>query len=383
LSISPTTITSGGSAMLTITLSAAPTEVAAVTLTSSNNTVLPVLSPYGITPGQASASFTIQAGAVTSPTSVTVTASYDGSSQHATVTINPANAAPGFTLSASPATLSITQGGRGTSTITLTDLGGFSGNASLSMSGLPSGVTGSFANGSAAGTQVLTLTASTSAAVTSTPVTITITGTSGTLNASTTIALTINAEPSFTSGNGGTSSITIGPGATTGNTGTISVVGTNGFAGTVNLSCAITTSLTNVNDVPTCGLNPNSVAISGTAAQASVLTVTTTAASSAENQMKKLFGPLTGGMTLAWVVIFAVPRRQRHRLTMWALLLLSVFVGTIGCAGGSGGGGGRVGGGGGEGGGNSGTTAGTYTITVTGTSGTTSATVGTITLAVQ
>jgi trimeric autotransporter adhesin len=312
-----------------------------------------------------------------------VTASYNGSSQQATVTINPANAAPGFTLSASPATLSITQGGRGTSTITLTDLGGFSGNASLSMSGLPSGVTGSFANGSAAGTQVLTLTASTSAAVTSTPVTITITGTSGTLNASTTIALTINAEPSFTSGNGGTSSITIGPGATTGNTGTISVVGTNGFAGTVNLSCAITTSLTNVNDVPTCGLNPNSVAISGTAAQASVLTVTTTAASSAENQMKKLFGPLTGGMTLAWVVIFAVPRRQRHRLTMWALLLLSVFVGTIGCAGGSGGGGGRVGGGGGEGGGNSGTTAGTYTITVTGTSGTTSATVGTITLAVQ
>ena len=290
------------------------------------------------------------------------------------------NALPGFTLSATPMTVSVAQGGSGTITITPADVAGFSGTVSLAASGLPSGVTASFAPGSVAGTQVLTLTAATSSTVTSAPVTVTITGTSGTLSANTSIALTITAEPSFTAGSGGTNSITLTPGATTGNAATISVVGTNGFSGTVSLTCAITSSPTGANDPPTCSLSPTSVPLSGTTTQTSTLTVNTTASSSAENRMQKLFRPTTGGTALALILLFCVPRRQRNWMAMLGLLVLFVSIGAVGCSGGGGSGGG---GGGGGGGGNSGTTTGSYTITVTGTSGSQTATVGTIALTVN
>ena len=97
----------------------------------------------------------------------------------------------GFQLSTSPSTLTITQGASATSTITVADMGGFSGSVTLAASGLPAGVTASFATNPATVSSVLTLTAGSSAAVGTS--TVTITGTSGTLTASTTIALTITA----------------------------------------------------------------------------------------------------------------------------------------------------------------------------------------------
>ena len=51
---------------------------------------------------------------------------------------------PSFTLSASPASLSIQQGNQGTSTITTTVSGGFNSSITLSASGMPSGTTVSF-----------------------------------------------------------------------------------------------------------------------------------------------------------------------------------------------------------------------------------------------
>jgi hypothetical protein len=308
-------------------------------------------------------------------TTVTCTATaVSGSRSTGTFNVIVANQpTPGFTLSASPTTVSVAQGGSGTTTITMTDVGGFSGTVSLSASGLPTGVTASFAAASTAGSQVLTLSASNSAAISSTAVTVTITGTSGTLSATSSIALTITPEPSFTSGAGGTTSITVAPGATTGNTGTISVVGTNGFAGTVALSCNVSTAMTNVNDMPTCSLSPVSVVISGAPAQTSTLTVHTTAASSAENQMKKSFWPATGGTALALILFFCVPRRRRNWLAMLVLLALFVPFGAVGCVGGLGSGGG----------GNAGTTPGTYKVTITGTSGSLTVPLGTVTLIVQ
>jgi hypothetical protein len=347
-----------------------------------------------LTAGQALSNSTLTGGtasvsgafAWTTPASIPPAGNYSGSvtftptdstdyntvSGAVTVTVNPA---PGFTLSSSPASVSVAQGGDGTSTITVTAVGGFSGSVALAASGLPSGVTPTFTAGSAAGTQVLTLAASASAQVTSSPVTITITGTSGAQSAMTTISLSITPQPSFTAGSGGTTSISIVPGATTGNTATISVVGTNGFSGTVNLSCAVTTSMTNVSNVPTCSLNPLSVTISGSSTQTSTLTVSTTAASSAEKLIHRLFRPVDG-TALALIVFLLVPRRRRNWLAVVGALVLFVVIGASGC------GGGGTGDGGG-GGGNPGTTAGSYTITVTGTSGSINETVGTVTLTVQ
>jgi hypothetical protein len=292
----------------------------------------------------------------------------------ATYTINIS--APGFTLSASPVSESVPQGGSGTTTILATGVGGFTGTVMLAATGLPSGVSASFAAGSASGTQVLTLTASTSAPITSSAVTVTITGISGSLSATTTVDLSITSEPGFAPGSGGTASLTVTPGTTTGNTGTVSVAGTNGFTGIVNLTCSVTTKLTGISDMPTCSLNPTSVTISGAAAQTSTLTVNTTAASSAENQKKGLFWPPASGATFALMLLFVKPRKRKDWVALIGLLLLFVSTGLIACGGGSSGGGAG-------GGGNTGTTPGAYTITVTGRSGLVSATVGAVALTVQ
>jgi subtilase family serine protease len=102
--------------------------------------------------------------------------------------------AGGFTLSASPGSLTVTQGSSGTTTITVADEGGFTGSVNLAVSGLPSGVTASFGANPAAESAVLTLTASSSA--TPGTVTITIIGTYSSLTESTTLPLTINPSSS-------------------------------------------------------------------------------------------------------------------------------------------------------------------------------------------
>ncbi len=70
--------------------------------------------------------------------------------------------------------------------------------------------------------------------------------------------------------------ISIAPGATTGNTSTISLTpAAAGFTGTVSLTCAITASPSGATNLPTCTMNPASVALSGTTAGSSTLAVTT------------------------------------------------------------------------------------------------------------
>src|SRR6266852_5018942 len=104
--------------------------------------------------------------------------------------------APGFALSTLPSSLTITQGGSGTSTITVVPRNGFNGSVGLSASGLPSGITASFNPTSTANTSTLTLTASGTASIGTTNVTIT--GTAGQLTSTTTVSLTVNSVGTFT-----------------------------------------------------------------------------------------------------------------------------------------------------------------------------------------
>lgn len=199
-------------------------------------------------------------------------------------------------------------------------------------------------------------------------------GSSATYNGASGAAQVTVAAPGFGPPSGSQpGSISVQPGATTGNTATITLVGNNGFSGTVNLTCSITPVA--ANDPPACALSPTSVTLSGTTTQSSTLSVSTTAKTSADN---RIFWQKAGGAALAVVLMLALPQRRRRWLAMFALLAIVASAGVVGC-GGSGG----TGGGGGGGSGNSGTTAGTYTITVTGTSGSVSAIVGTVTLTVQ
>jgi trimeric autotransporter adhesin len=267
-----------------------------------------------------------------------------------------------------------------TSTITVSPSNGFTGTVGLtcavtSPSGAASPATCSLASSSVAsgsGTDVLTVatTSTTTAGVYS----VTITGTSASITQTTTVTVNVTAAPtpSFALTNSGT--ITVSPGATTGNTSTTSVTPSGGFTGAVAMSCAISSSPAGAVDLPTCSLASASVTISGTTAQTDVVTVTTTAATTAFNKPANSLWPSSGGAALALAVVLVIPARRRKGLSMLGLLVFSVSIAAIGCSSGSSGGGGGPQ--------NPGTTAGAYSITVTGTptSGTAETTVVTLTV---
>src|SRR4029077_3501075 len=194
LSASPSslTVTQGSSGNSTITVTPSGGFTGSVTLSTS---ALPsgVTASFGTNPttGTSVVTFTASSTATTGTSSVTITGT-SGTLSHTTsisLTVN-ATATPNFSLSASPSSLSVTQGSSGNSTITVTPSGGFTGSVSLSNSALPSGVTASFGTNPTTSTSVLTFTASSTA--TKGTSTITITGTSGTLTHTTTISLTIS-----------------------------------------------------------------------------------------------------------------------------------------------------------------------------------------------
>ena len=175
------------------------------TWTSSAPSVA-TIAGSGLATGVAAGSTTIQAasGANYGYTGLTVTA-----------------APGGFTISASPASLSVIQGNQGNSTITTAISGGFNSAISLSASGMPTGTTVSFSPNPIAapgsGSSGMTITVGTSTAVGSYP--ITVTGNGGGVQQSTTVTLTVTAAANFTisaapaslsiaQGNQGTSTIT-------------------------------------------------------------------------------------------------------------------------------------------------------------------------------
>src|SRR5579864_519272 len=200
------TVTQGSNGTSTITITSVGGFNAATTLTASGlpTGVTAAFSTNPVTPpanGSATSTLTLTASstATTGTATVTITGT-SGSTVHSTtiaLTVN-AVAQPNFTIGASPSSVTVTQGGNGTSTVTITSQNSFNSATTLSATGLPTGVTAAFstnpvtppANGSA--TSTLTLTAS--ATATTGTATVTVTGTSGSLTHSTTIALTVNSS---------------------------------------------------------------------------------------------------------------------------------------------------------------------------------------------
>jgi kumamolisin len=102
-------------------------------------------------------------------------------------------ATPGFSVSASPSSVSVVQGSTGASTITSSVFGGFDSAVTLSASGLPSGVTAAFSPSSITGTGTSTLTFTATTTASTGTFSVTVTGTSGSTVESTTISLTVTA----------------------------------------------------------------------------------------------------------------------------------------------------------------------------------------------
>ncbi|MDE3201349.1 MAG: choice-of-anchor D domain-containing protein [Acidobacteriota bacterium] len=149
------------------------------------------------------------------------------------VSLNGTTTASTFTISSSPSSLSVLQGNSVSSTITITPQPGFSVNANLSVSGLPSGVTAAFSQNPTSSTTTLTFTASSSAAPGSS--TVTITGTAGSDTETAFIDLQVNAAAGYYltfSASPNTLNVLAGSSGTA----TLSTTALNGYNSAISLS---------------------------------------------------------------------------------------------------------------------------------------------------
>jgi len=176
--------------------------------------------------------------------------------------------------------------------------------------------------------------------------------------------------------------VSVSPGATTGNTSTVTVTPAGGFTGSVALTAAVTSSPSGSTLPPTFSFGSTTpLSIAGVAAGTATLTIATTASSSTPCTSANRMPPgipwfAKGSAVLAWVFLFGIPAGRRHRRSILRMLLLLVAIGgsVMACGGGGGSGCTPTT--------TPGTTAGTYTITITGTAGALTET-GTVTLTVQ
>jgi kumamolisin len=110
-------------------------------------------------------------------------------------TLTSSTTTPSFTLSASPAAVSVVKGSSGTSTVTSTALGGFSSSIALTSSGQPSGVTVSFSAASITGSGSSVATFAVSSSASAGTYSITITGTGGGVTQTASVTLTVTSAP--------------------------------------------------------------------------------------------------------------------------------------------------------------------------------------------
>ena len=242
------------------------------------------------------------------------------------------------TASASPTTFTSQQG----TTVTVTVAGS---------SGTPTGsvilTSGSFTSAShtlAAGATTFNLSPG-ALAVGSDTITASYSGDSVYAAKTGTTSVTVTAV-SFTLAASSPASISAGATATS----NITVASTNGYAGTVTLTCALTTSPSGAIELPTCAPTSGQSTVtlsSGTTSGTGQVTVTTTPApSGAVVHVSQSNGAgwfrAAGGAALASLLLFFIPvwsRRYRNIFSVVLILIAGSFL-AIGCGGGGGGGGG-------------------------------------------
>jgi hypothetical protein len=286
------------------------------------------------------------------------------------------NPPSGFTLTSSA--ISITSpGASGTSTLTVTPSGGFTGAVQLGCDVIVSPANTVFpatcsvppslaVNGTAPVTTTLTVATQATASAGAYQVEVFASGAAAGLNEGLIVPVMVNAVPAFALSN--TAVSIASPGAS--GTSTITITPGGGFTGTVALSCTVTGPGGAV-DPPTCAV-PTQAAVTGTGAVTATLTIYTTGVTmsaptgyiaNADKPLRGIF-TLGGSTAMSALLLFMIPARRRRRWKMLLSLLVfaSLAGAAIGCSGAT----------------NAtmtppnpGTTLGTYTVTVTGTSGAT------------
>jgi len=351
---SASSITTAQALTVTVAVSGTPTPTGSVTLSGGGYTSAATTLSSG------SASISIPAGSL-APGSDTLTVSYTPDSNSSStynsatgsnsVTVTtPAKTTPTVTVTPSASSITTAQaltvtvavsGGTGnptpSGTVTLSS-GGYNAQQTLA-SGAASFTIAAGTLGNGANTLTASYSGDATYAVASSTTTVTVEP----------VSVTTTTPSAVSPGSSATSTVTL--------------TGSNGYSGTMNLACTLTSSPTGAQSLPTCSLNPASVTLASGGNGTSALTVKTTAASTTalarptDQHLWKLGG---GGAVLAAVLLFGIPFRRRRWTSMLALLLLVAAAGAIGCVSGkstSSGGGSST----------PATTAGNYTFTIAAT----------------
>jgi hypothetical protein len=243
ISASPSsqTVTQGNAASYTATVTPSGGFTASVSLSASGlpSGASATFSPNPISGGSGSSTMSVTTASNTPTGTYTLTITGTGGGVTETTTVNlvvSAAVTQNFSISASPSSQTVTQGNGTSYTATVTPSGGFTGNVSMSASGLPSGASATFgtnpiSGGSGSSTMSVTTTSSTPTG----SYTLTITGTSGSLAHSTTVTLIVNTASSqdfSISASPSSQSVTAGNRVSY----TTTVTPSGGFTGSVTLS---------------------------------------------------------------------------------------------------------------------------------------------------
>jgi PKD repeat protein len=172
---------------------------------------------------------------------VTDSVGANAAASHIITVTQPAQ--PDFAITSNPSTLRIVPGGSGSSVITLTSTGGFTGTINLSSNITPSGpsisLSPAFVTLAAGGSATATLRITTQSSTPTGTYTATITGTSNSLSHSSSVSVTVQGASDFSLS---ASPSSIGVHRTTSGTVTLTLTSLNGFNGTVNLSVTVSRS---------------------------------------------------------------------------------------------------------------------------------------------
>ena len=230
------TLEPGASATSTVTITRLNGFTSAVAFSAAGlpSGVTAAFDPASTTGDSTIVTFTAAATADVATATITVTGTGGGLTRTSTIALTVVTPPGDFALSTIPVGLTLEQGATAFAAITIIRIDGFPSSVVLGATGLPAGVTATFAPPATTGTEsTLTLTASSSA--TPGPAVITITGTGGGLTRTASIDLLVTTAPvqDFALAANPT-----GLGVVQGDTAssTISIISIDGFAGPVSFA---------------------------------------------------------------------------------------------------------------------------------------------------